>query len=105
MARKRNEARSSISPKGVAVPATRPGLSHVKAVQHADPGRETKAVESSVQGSAEAATSPAPVPESEEIARLAYSYWEARGGQGGSPQEDWARAEQEFRKRRQTAAG
>lgn len=33
---------------------------------------------------------------SEEIARLAYSYWEARGFQGGSPEEDWCRAEQSF---------
>jgi len=33
----------------------------------------------------------------EEIARLAYSYWEARGYQGGSPEEDWYRAEREIR--------
>jgi hypothetical protein len=32
----------------------------------------------------------------EEVARLAYSYWEARGCQGGSPEEDWLRAEQEL---------
>jgi hypothetical protein len=32
----------------------------------------------------------------EEIARLAYSYWEARGRQGGSPEEDWYRAEKEW---------
>jgi hypothetical protein len=32
----------------------------------------------------------------EAIARLAYSYWEARGCQGGSPEEDWFRAEQEL---------
>jgi hypothetical protein len=30
---------------------------------------------------------------SEEIATLAYSYWAERGYQGGSPQEDWVRAE------------
>jgi len=36
--------------------------------------------------------------EQEEIAKLAYSYWEARGCQGGSSEEDWLRAEQEFRK-------
>ncbi len=33
------------------------------------------------------------------IARLAYSYWEARGRQGGSEAEDWLRAEKEFQKR------
>jgi hypothetical protein len=36
-------------------------------------------------------------PTREDIAALAYSYWEARGFQGGSPQEDWLRAEQELR--------
>ncbi len=29
----------------------------------------------------------------EEIARLAYSFWEARGFEGGSPEDDWYRAE------------
>jgi hypothetical protein len=33
----------------------------------------------------------------EEIARLAYSYWEARGCQGGSAQDDWFQAEQELK--------
>jgi hypothetical protein len=28
---------------------------------------------------------------------MAYSYWEARGYQGGSSEEDWLRAEQELR--------
>jgi hypothetical protein len=32
----------------------------------------------------------------ERIARLAYSYWEARGGLDGSPDEDWFRAEREL---------
>jgi hypothetical protein len=41
----------------------------------------------------------APISEQEEIARLAFSYWEARGCQGGSPEEDWARAEREVRSR------
>jgi hypothetical protein len=31
-----------------------------------------------------------------EIARLAYLFWEERGGMGGSPEEDWLRAEQEI---------
>jgi hypothetical protein len=30
------------------------------------------------------------------IAELAYSYWEARGRPGGSPWEDWFRAEREL---------
>jgi uncharacterized membrane-anchored protein len=32
----------------------------------------------------------------DEIARLAYFYWEQRGGNGGSAEEDWFRAEQEL---------
>lgn len=40
---------------------------------------------------------PVPEPNGDGIARLAYSYWEARGGRGGSPEEDWFRAEQDLR--------
>jgi hypothetical protein len=35
----------------------------------------------------------------EHVAELAYSYWEARGFQGGSPWEDWFRAEEELKRR------
>jgi len=35
----------------------------------------------------------------EEIASLAFSYWEARGNRGGSPWDDWFRAEQELKRR------
>ena len=35
-------------------------------------------------------------PSHDEIARLAYSYWEARGGEGGSPWQDWFDAEREL---------
>ena len=40
-------------------------------------------------------------PAEADIARLAYSYWEAREGKGGSPWEDWFRAEQELLRRRE----
>ena len=36
-------------------------------------------------------------PSQEAVAALAYSYWVARDCQGGSPEEDWLRAEQELR--------
>jgi hypothetical protein len=39
---------------------------------------------------------PRPALSREEIATLAYCYWEARGGQGGSAEEDWYRAEREL---------
>jgi hypothetical protein len=32
----------------------------------------------------------------EKVALLAYRYWEERGCQGGSPEEDWLRAEREI---------
>jgi hypothetical protein len=32
----------------------------------------------------------------DEVAKLAYLYWEARGGHGGSAEDDWARAEAEL---------
>jgi len=38
-------------------------------------------------------------PSHHEVAALAYSFWEARGCQGGSPEEDWVRAEQQLRLR------
>ena len=40
----------------------------------------------------------------EEIARLAYSHWEARGCPIGSPEEDWYRAEDELRQPIRVAA-
>jgi len=40
----------------------------------------------------------------DEVSKLAYSYWEARGYQGGSPEEDWLRAEQELNARLVSAA-
>jgi len=40
-------------------------------------------------------------PSDDEVAQLAYSYWEARGGEGGSPWEDWFRAEEELKRRRE----
>ena len=38
----------------------------------------------------------ASVPEREQIAVLAYSYWQARGCSDGSPEQDWLRAEAEL---------
>ena len=43
---------------------------------------------------------PAPVPSHQEIAGLAYGYWEARDRRHGSALEDWLRAERELLTRR-----
>jgi hypothetical protein len=56
-----------------------------------------------VQAVAVAAPAPAEIdraPSPDEIAHTAYQYWLARGGQGGSPEDDWFRAERELRSRR-----
>lgn len=49
------------------------------------------AQDNGTQAGAQAAGSASSV--QDEIACLAYSYWELRGGQDGSPEEDWLRAE------------
>jgi hypothetical protein len=41
-----------------------------------------------------AAPAPVKTVSQEEIAKLAYCFWADRGYQGGSPEEDWLRAEQ-----------
>jgi len=51
----------------------------------------------SITAPSSAAATPASSPTLDEIAQLAYSYWEARGYQGGSSEDDWLRAEQELR--------
>jgi len=50
-----------------------------------------------------AATAAVCEPSQDEIARLAYSYWEARGYRGGSSEEDWLRAQRELRGNSATA--
>jgi Protein of unknown function (DUF2934) len=63
---------------------------------------EVSADSSAAQATPEQPTTLAPEPtltgpSFEEIAQLAYSYWEARGYQGGCPEHDWLRAEHELR--------
>ena len=61
------------------------------------PSRRKSPTATRVKRSAAPVTQTVPnAPSREQIASLAYSYWEARGCQGGSPEEDWLRAEQQF---------
>jgi len=56
-------------------------------------------------GAGVAIAEPAPsidIEDQEEIARLAYSYWLARGCPEGSAEEDWLLAEQEVRQQHKT---
>ena len=91
MAKKSNVEKDLVS--AVAVPARtrrRPAANAKKHSAAEQASAETKVVESK-----RIATAPA----REEIAKLAFLYWEARGCQGGSQEEDWLRAEQELRSR------
>jgi hypothetical protein len=88
--------RKGTSHKGTGTPAARQSARNIS----------TKRVSKPRSRASNAALAPAgetvhPVtPERNEISLLAYSYWEARGCQGGSPEEDWYRAEHEIQKRR-----
>ncbi|MSV30572.1 MAG: DUF2934 domain-containing protein [Bryobacterales bacterium] len=53
----------------------------------------TPSVESAVSVMEEIALTSSVGSEKDAVARLAYSFWEERGFQGGSPEEDWFRAE------------
>jgi hypothetical protein len=76
--------RKSVSPKRVARPST-VGIYN------------TPASEPEVLSVEPAATMAVPAGSFQEaVARLAYSYAEARGFVGGTPEEDWLRAEQEL---------
>ena len=59
--------------------------------------RVNRTVSPAKQPSEPAATASVCAPSPDEIARLAYFYWEARGYTGGSSEEDWLRAELELR--------
>lgn len=78
MRKKNTGTHQSVAPVS-SVPKTRPA----RAVEHALAQKHSRPVDP-------------PQPTSEEIAKLAYSYWEARGCQGGSPEEDWFRAQREL---------
>jgi len=93
MARKRtSEPEINVSPSAPAArrkPAA-PRKKHTPVASVAEPASEPVS-ETSVEPAASAYR-----PTHKEIAALAYSYWVARGYQGGSPEEDWLRAEREL---------
>lgn len=81
-------------------PAPQPEIADQQAVAVV---AETAAVVPEVEIVPEVAVVAEYVPDREEIARQAYLYWEGRGCQGGSSEEDWLRAEKELRLRTATA--
>jgi hypothetical protein len=111
MARKRNEARSVISSEGAGVSAThrrslRPPVAPTPVETQPEPVAAPAASEpverAAVATAAAAAAETLALTEAEqdEVARLAYTYWEERGRTHGSPDEDWYRAVQEVKGRR-----
>ena len=87
-------------PKKASLPAEplagRPGASGAEALIESEPQHG----QSRVSGESQAAPGTAqPALDQAEIARLAHSYWLERGGQGGSAEEDWQRAEQALKAR------
>src|SRR5579863_1591597 len=101
MKRKRSsETEFSVSSSAAAVPARRQTASNART--------RTKVPVVPVETESEATVASTPVaqaiatnytPSFDEVAALAYSFWEARGYQGGSPEEDWLAAEQQLRAR------
>jgi len=63
------------------------------------PDSERQPAQSRVTGEQAVAVTARPALDQAEVARLAHSYWLERGGQGGSAEEDWHRAEEALRAR------
>jgi len=101
MASKRNSEKQVLAPSGAAaVPVRRKLVSTKRTPRNAVEVPNNPISELEIL----AVSAPAPVvfvakpaeSQRDAVARLAYSYWEARGYQGGSPEADWLRAEQEI---------
>ena len=87
----------SISAGASAAPARRKSSSRPRAKYPVQPETPSpSATEPEIAAPQAAATILTYQPSREDIQELAFLYWEARGRQGGSPEEDWLRAEQEL---------
>jgi hypothetical protein len=98
MATKRNKENSIAIPAASAA-ASAPARRKSAAAPRAKHGvkRPTAAVAPGTETVAEVvAVETGSGPAYNEVAALAYTYWAGRGCQGGSPEEDWLRAEQEL---------
>jgi len=97
MTRKRtSENDLSISAGASATPSRRKPASRTRAKSVTTPETpSTSAAEPEIAAPRAVAT-PVYQPSREDIAELAFRYWETRGCQGGSSEEDWLRAEREL---------
>ena|SRR4051812_14934024 len=97
MARKSVSEKQIVTSGASAVPARRKSASPNRVSRPAVDLATTPGSASELQGVAIAVAAVASAGSHQDaVARLAYSYWEARGYQGGSPEADWLRAEQEL---------
>jgi hypothetical protein len=93
MARKRvPENPLVVSTGAAAVPVRRKSPAATKRVSRA--ANVTEAPASEIE--TVAVTVSATAPSSDDVAKLAYTFWADRGYQGGSPEEDWLRAEEQL---------
>jgi len=99
MARKTSQSRSYLSTEGAGIAPARTERKRTARVEAGWP-RSPKHPRRPHRKSAGISTE-FNISEQQEIERLAYSYYEARGGQDGSSEDDWFRAEQEVRRRRE----
>ncbi len=103
MTRKRTTENDLLA-KAAPAPARRTPAARTRSRRTASPVEATAAPAPVVPEAAPEAVLPveaavALAPAYQDIAALAYSFWEARGFQGGSAEEDWLRAEHELRAR------
>ena len=98
MARKRNPENDLVVTPSVAAPRPRRTTPAARP-KHSPTTADTpeKPALKSEKEAPSAASSNGREPSHEEIRALAHSYWLARGCEGGSPEEDWRRAEEELR--------
>ncbi len=101
MKRKRSsETDFAVSSSAAAVPARRSAAPRARKnvpVTSVEIESETVSALTPVENAYEAMTVSEPT--YAEVAALAYSFWESRGCQGGSPEEDWLMAERQLRAR------
>ncbi len=81
------------------MPSTIQLASEARAVKSTDARERSKAQTNKTVESDHPVGIQAPLqPDHEEIAQRAYTYWQSRGSQDGSADDDWLRAENELRK-------
>ena len=83
-----------------AVPAKKPRTARTKSSASTRKSKplslETAATSAASMSKLAEAVANRPQIDYEKVAKLAYSHWLERGGQGGSAEDDWMRAEQEL---------